>query len=653
MTSPQDIQNAIQAAIDQSQAGEGFTNSVVGGTTLVRPAISSPNYVPGVSGWSINADGSAQFYDVALLGGSIILFNANDVILMYSGPPAAGNLQLSISNTDNVDEYGNVYPAGEMVGAEGDNQVYLIPNVSTAFNITTAIAGIMAGAVQLDTADVAQAVAGFLGAALLNTGAAAKMTTILTSPFGTQGAAISLESQNDGGTDTPIINLGFTSTPDNETIVFTPIVAIMPTGYLVYGGTQSVVVQSSTTPGSRNFTIPAGVTTVKAESYGAATGGHTGTVFGINGNGGSYGGAAGEYACEPSLAVTAPNVPYTVGAGSPGTLPGGGTPNNAGNSTITGNAVTVTAHGGTITGNLPIGGNGSTNAIHHNGGNGGTNPHYGIPPAGNYNGGAGGGGSAGPTKNGNAGSNTNSNNGAKGATAVSGGSAGGNGGGQPGTAGQNGQNASGGGGGWANTVSSTKGGDGGNGQCKITYTPTGTPTILMSVANAAGTDQFGNAFNAGFRVSWDGVLSPFGQSDPFTSAAVPIPASGFTPVITRAVQPGSYSFEGVMRLKQGATGSIPGNIGFTGPTNSFAVWYSYTTYQGIAQLGNTPAQSFASQGNVLGGQTVAGNECTAYFKGIVTFTAAGNFVVGCQADGTHPFTAQPGCMFRIRPGAGT
>ena len=45
-----------------------FRNSVVGGTTLVRPAIKSPNYVAGISGWSINADGTAEFNDVVVRG---------------------------------------------------------------------------------------------------------------------------------------------------------------------------------------------------------------------------------------------------------------------------------------------------------------------------------------------------------------------------------------------------------------------------------------------------------------------------------------------------------------------------------------------------------------------------------------------------------
>lgn len=39
----------------------GFRNPLVGGVTLIRAAIQSNPYVTGVSGWSINRDGSAEF----------------------------------------------------------------------------------------------------------------------------------------------------------------------------------------------------------------------------------------------------------------------------------------------------------------------------------------------------------------------------------------------------------------------------------------------------------------------------------------------------------------------------------------------------------------------------------------------------------------
>jgi hypothetical protein len=47
----------------------GFTNAVVGGAAkLIRFAIQSPNFVTGVSGWSINKDGTAEFQSLTARG---------------------------------------------------------------------------------------------------------------------------------------------------------------------------------------------------------------------------------------------------------------------------------------------------------------------------------------------------------------------------------------------------------------------------------------------------------------------------------------------------------------------------------------------------------------------------------------------------------
>ena len=45
-----------------------FTNPIVAGTTLIRTAIRSPDYVPGVSGWSINKDGTIEANDAVIRG---------------------------------------------------------------------------------------------------------------------------------------------------------------------------------------------------------------------------------------------------------------------------------------------------------------------------------------------------------------------------------------------------------------------------------------------------------------------------------------------------------------------------------------------------------------------------------------------------------
>jgi hypothetical protein len=82
---------------------------VVGGTVLRRAAIQSPDYVEGVSGWTINADGSAEFNDVTIRGSLVGTTNFS-----YSGTPAAGNLvQTSGIVTPGTDGFGNNYLAGD------------------------------------------------------------------------------------------------------------------------------------------------------------------------------------------------------------------------------------------------------------------------------------------------------------------------------------------------------------------------------------------------------------------------------------------------------------------------------------------------------------------------------------------------------------
>lgn len=74
-----------------------FTNPIVAGTGLVREAINSPNYVAGVSGWSINRDGSAEFSDVAARGsirsGSILL--DDDAVSVGSRAPGTRGIAIT------------------------------------------------------------------------------------------------------------------------------------------------------------------------------------------------------------------------------------------------------------------------------------------------------------------------------------------------------------------------------------------------------------------------------------------------------------------------------------------------------------------------------------------------------------------------------
>jgi hypothetical protein len=76
-----------------------FANPVVGGTTLIREAIHSPNYVQGVSGWTINRDGSAEFND-ALFRGDVEVSAGGDTIMITN---AAGFPELRFYAAPNTD----------------------------------------------------------------------------------------------------------------------------------------------------------------------------------------------------------------------------------------------------------------------------------------------------------------------------------------------------------------------------------------------------------------------------------------------------------------------------------------------------------------------------------------------------------------------
>lgn len=85
-----------------------FQDDVAAGVVLVRPAIQSPDYLTGVSGWAIKIDGSAEFNNVVIRGGTVL----SGISLYYDGTPAAGNLIASIAAAAGTDDFGNAYAAG-------------------------------------------------------------------------------------------------------------------------------------------------------------------------------------------------------------------------------------------------------------------------------------------------------------------------------------------------------------------------------------------------------------------------------------------------------------------------------------------------------------------------------------------------------------
>lgn len=80
------------------------------GGVLARDALQSTNYAAGTSGWTVNADGSAEFNNVTIRAGSV----TSVLQLIYNPAPGAGNLIQSVSAGGGTDAYGNVYLPGDV-----------------------------------------------------------------------------------------------------------------------------------------------------------------------------------------------------------------------------------------------------------------------------------------------------------------------------------------------------------------------------------------------------------------------------------------------------------------------------------------------------------------------------------------------------------
>lgn len=84
-----------------------FSGPFADGEQIVTTGLHSRNYVPGVSGWRIGANGSVEFNT---MGGVI---EENDLGFFFYYPIAgSGNLRFSVTDSDGTDPYGNTYKAG-------------------------------------------------------------------------------------------------------------------------------------------------------------------------------------------------------------------------------------------------------------------------------------------------------------------------------------------------------------------------------------------------------------------------------------------------------------------------------------------------------------------------------------------------------------
>jgi hypothetical protein len=188
-------------------------------------------------------------------------------------------------------------------------------------------------------------------------------------------------------------------------------------GVLGYTSLSTTVTYS--TNGTYYWTCPTGITQIQAYGWGAGAGGGGGSST----QGGESGGA-GEFAGEPTVAVSAGSV-YTIIIGKGGVGGITGFAGNSGGSTsiLTAAGTTILQANGGTAGNLGLGGaggSGSNNTIHFDGGDG-------AGASGN-SGGAGGGSSGGPTSEGNPGIASVTSSGGTGGAAVPSGGAGGQGG---------------------------------------------------------------------------------------------------------------------------------------------------------------------------------------------------------------------------------
>jgi hypothetical protein len=153
-----------------------FQDELAGGVVLVRPALQSPDYVAGASGWAVKVDGSAEFNDITIRGGTVVSGTA----LYYDGAPAAGSLFVAIAAAAGADEYGNAYGAGLTVGPPAARQVQLVQDAT-------------GGYVSLRHNDPDEEATGFVSTQGLSSGATRRLLTQVVSPRQTGGGAMAVQ----------------------------------------------------------------------------------------------------------------------------------------------------------------------------------------------------------------------------------------------------------------------------------------------------------------------------------------------------------------------------------------------------------------------------------------------------------------------------
>jgi hypothetical protein len=559
-------------------------------------------------------------------------------LFVYSGQPAAGNPPVfavvapgvtadPFGNTVgavltigtfggpglNVDQFGNL----SMAAADG-SLLELSPQANLPFNLSAVFGGVMQTVMSMRTNDASEVQAGIVSGIVLGTGATAKEATLISSPYAGTGMGILLQAENDGGTDNPWLTFGEVVTA-GAILTFVPLLALGPQVLIMYGPSGGNIVSVTQTSGSGTIPIPVGVTAGKGESWGTggSTSGESGGTSAIGGSG------SGGYSAEPALALTSGGTASYV-------IPVSG---SGSDTTLTGSAVTVTAHPGQpgTTGGSGAGAAASGNTVAVAGARGG-NPSFAAP-----GGGGGGGGGSGASGAGNHGSAGSPAAGGAGGSGVGGGGNGGKGGTPTGNGAAGGSPGAGGGGGSTNA----DGAIGGGGQVRLTYS-TGAPAIIFSVATASGSDQFGTAYAAGPVFTSEGrMMAAIG---PAATASTTVTGTGQNTIASGTIPAGDAAAAGAAYelhcFGSGVTGTTQELITFSAAIGGT----QFGTAQGPAAASMAVSLTFTwhAVARMIVRTTGSGGTAIGGVQGSLTVVPGPNVIPGTPADFTVSFDAFAG-----------
>lgn len=402
---------------------------------------------------------------------------------------------------------------------------------------------------------------------------------------------------------------------------------------LIYRPTSTPTVVTLSTVGTGTWTVPTGVTSVKAECW-AGGGSGAGSANGGSFYQGGGGGQGGDYVRNNAIPVTpGAGIPYQVGGGA---LAGGPNSNGSqGGNTWFGNSITLSARGGSGgsdgNGGGVLGSGSSVGPVRFSGGyGGGGGSHY--PGPANL-GGGGGGESASAASNGNNGANASGSSGAAGGNGTPGGNGGA--GGASTANGNNGLAPGGGGGGGGLTSGGTKhsGGNGADGKIVLTYYVAGNLQLVASIAGVAGTDQYGNTYPAGVRVlrpDLNGLVSGYYEEVKPSAQSISSTAAGFTQLTSLAASQLASDSGSAFNLSTGVwTCPVTGvyeftfSLAFSAWVASSRLFFAVMRSAGATanQFGKYDATSDSGMGSITVQKWITAGETVTFRGGQVTGSA--------------------------------